>query len=129
VAKVKVYGLASHLLEKRKLISDAIHASAVSAYGLPVDKRFHGFIVLHPDDFIYPDDRSKAYTIIEFSMFEGRSEDTKKALIRELFTNLERSAGIMPLDVEITIFETPKVNWGILGIPGDELVLSYKVEV
>jgi hypothetical protein len=33
------------------------------------------------------------------------------------------------MDVEITITETPKYNWGIRGMIGDELKLNYKVEV
>lgn len=31
--------------------------------------------------------------------------------------------------VEITIFETPRHNWGIRGLPGDELSLDYPVKV
>ena len=33
------------------------------------------------------------------------------------------------IPVEITIYETPRGNWGIRGVPGDELMLGYKVEV
>jgi hypothetical protein len=36
---------------------------------------------------------------------------------------------ILPNDIEITIFETPKHNWGIRGLPGDELNLNYKAEI
>ena len=129
MAQVKIYGLASHLGNKRQLISDAVHESAMSAYGLPTEKRFHRFIALAEEDFVYPQDRTAAYTIIEFSTFEGRSAETKKALIRELFVNLEQIAGVSPQDTEITIFETPKMNWGIRGKPADELALKYKVEV
>ena len=32
-------------------------------------------------------------------------------------------------DVEITIFETPKENWGIRVENADELQLNYKVNV
>ena len=129
MAQVKIYGLASHLENKRQLISDVVHESAMSAYGLPTEKRFHRFIALAEEDFVYPQDRTAAYTIIEFSTFEGRSAETKKALIRELFVNLEQIAGVSPQDTEITIFETPKMNWGIRGKPADELALKYKVEV
>jgi len=31
--------------------------------------------------------------------------------------------------LEMTIFETPKHNWGFRGLPGDEHKLDYKVEV
>jgi hypothetical protein len=37
--------------------------------------------------------------------------------------------GIPEQDLEITLFETAKYNWGSRGVPGDELPLSYKVEV
>ena len=32
-------------------------------------------------------------------------------------------------DIEITIFETPKANWGIRGLPGNELRLNYTVDI
>lgn len=62
-------------------------------------------------------------------MFEGRSIEAKKALIRGIYSNINQQAGITPQDIEITIFETPKENWGIRGLPGDELALGYTVEV
>jgi len=78
---------------------------------------------------VFPSDRSDNYTIIELSMFEGRSIETKKRLIRSLYANIGKVCGIMPQDIEITIFETPKENWGIRGLPGDELALNYKISV
>ena len=129
MAQVKVYGLASHISEKRRQISDAIHAAVMTALEYPAEKKFHRYFYLDDENFIYPDDRSTEYTIIEFSIFAGRSEQAKKALIRTVFSNLQTFAGILPQDVEITIFETPKSNWGIRGQPGDELSLGYKVDV
>jgi rRNA-processing protein FCF1 len=32
----------------------------------------------------------------------------------------QKECGIAPQDLEITIFETPKHNWGFRGLPGDE---------
>jgi phenylpyruvate tautomerase PptA (4-oxalocrotonate tautomerase family) len=81
------------------------------------------------EEFIYPPDRSDEYTIIEISMFEGRSSDTKKELIRLLFANIAARTGMSPTDIEITIFETPKASWGIRSVPADELTLGYKIEV
>ena len=73
--------------------------------------------------------RTERYTIIEFSMFEGRTMDAKKQLIRLLFGRVHRECGISPQDLEMTIFETPKHDWGFRGLPGDEHKLNYKVEV
>ncbi len=129
MAQVKVYGHRGHLDAHRQAISDAIHACAMEALGLPEAKRFHRFIGLDAADFIHPGDRSERYTIIEISMFEGRSVETKRALVRGLFARLESGCGIAPQDVEITIFETPQHNWGIRGLPADELTLDYPVKV
>ena len=80
-------------------------------------------------DFLHPEDRSDRYTLIEVSMFEGRSEAAKRKLIQALFDNLKHMAGIEPQDVEITLFETPRVNWGIRGVNGEDLTLGYPVRV
>ncbi len=62
-------------------------------------------------------------------MFEGRSVESKKELIRLLFDRLNLELSIPASDVEVTIFETPKHNWSIRGLPRGELGLGYKVEV
>jgi phenylpyruvate tautomerase PptA (4-oxalocrotonate tautomerase family) len=129
MAQVKIYGEKAALAEKRALLSAAIQGALVEALALPADKCFQRFIGLDAEDFMYPADRGPHYTVVEISMFEGRAVDTKKALIRALFARIEREAGIVPHAVEITIFETPRQNWGIRGKCGDELALSYKVDV
>jgi len=128
MAQIIIYSLRQNLAGRKKAISDALHACITSALGLPVDKRFHRYIALEEEDFVHPSDRSSRYTIVEISMFEGRTKETKKELIRAIFRRFEEELGIAPQDVEITIHESPKENWGIRGKPGDELALSYKVE-
>ncbi|MEY4545235.1 MAG: hypothetical protein RL685_1430 [Pseudomonadota bacterium] len=128
MAQVKIYGLASSLRPIRARLSDTIHACLVEALELPADKRFHRFFALEREDFVYPLGRSDRYTILELNMFEGRSVETKKRLIRLLFERLA-PLGIAVEDLEITIIETPRHNWGIRGLPGDELGLTYEVEV
>jgi phenylpyruvate tautomerase PptA (4-oxalocrotonate tautomerase family) len=80
-------------------------------------------------DFYYPKSASPRYTVIEISMFEGRSVDTKKALIRLLFERVGGQCARLPNEIEVTITETPRHNWGFRGMPGDEIGLPYKVEV
>ncbi|SEO17044.1 tautomerase family protein [Cryobacterium luteum] len=128
MAQIKIYGHKSALAPRISSLSDAIHAAAVSALQLPMEKRFHRFITLSPDEFITPEDRSIDYTIVEVSMFEGRSTETKKDFIRELISNVA-AVGVTPHDLEITITETPRANWGIRGVPADELTLNYSVDV
>lgn len=129
MAQIKIYGLKNHITACRTRLSDAIHACVVEALQYPPDKRFHRFFPLEPEDFVYPADRSEQYTIIEISLFEGRSDEAKKQLIRRLFAKLQDEVGLALQDVEITIFESPRQNWGIRGQPGDEIGLSYRVDV
>ncbi len=129
MAQIKIYGLREHLTPVKEKLSDVIHACAVDALQLPPEKRFHRFFPLEASDFFFPPDRSACYTIIEISMFEGRSVATKKQLIRLLFYRLHEELHITPQNVEIIIFEMPRQNWGIRGLPGDELQVNYQVNI
>ncbi|MDF5714415.1 MAG: tautomerase family protein [Rhizonema sp. NSF051] len=129
MTQVKIYGIKEHLNPIKHRLSDVIHSCVVDALQYPPDKRAHRFFPLDASDFFYPLGRTDRYTILEFSMIEGRSVDAKKHLIRLLFERLQQELGISPQDLEMTIFETPKHNWGFRGLPGDEHTLNYKIEV
>jgi phenylpyruvate tautomerase PptA (4-oxalocrotonate tautomerase family) len=129
MAQVVVYGHRESLRQLRGALSTAIHGAVMSALDYPAEKKFQRFIALEADDFVHPADRGQEYTIIEISLFEGRSETAKRALISELFARIEAEVGIPPHSVEITLFETPKVNWGIRGVNAADLALGYRVDV
>ena len=129
MAQVIVYGHRESIDQRREVLSKAIHGAIMSALAYPPEKRFQRFIALDADDFIHPDDRGPDYTIVEISMFEGRTETARRELIEQLFVRIEAEAGISPHSVEITITETPKVNWGIRGANAADLALGYRVDV
>lgn len=78
---------------------------------------------------LYPDGRTDFYTIIEISMIEGRTKETKKKLIRLLFNKFQEKVNIQHQDIEISIQESPAYNWGFRGMHGDEVKLNYKINV
>jgi phenylpyruvate tautomerase PptA (4-oxalocrotonate tautomerase family) len=129
VSQIKIYGIREHLDPIKRELSDAIHSCVVDALQFPQDKRAHRFFPMDAADFFFPASSTARYTIIEISMFEGRSVDTKKALIRLLFERVGARCGRLPNEIEVTITETPRHNWGFRGLPGDEVGLSYKVDV
>jgi phenylpyruvate tautomerase PptA (4-oxalocrotonate tautomerase family) len=129
MSQIKIYGLRTHLQPIRDRLSDTIHACVVEALAFPADKRAHRFFHLDAEDFFMPSGRTDRYTIIEFSMIEGRTIETKKKLINLLFEKIESEIGITPNDIEIAITETPACNWGFRGKPGDEHSLNYKINV
>lgn len=129
MAQIKVYGLRERLDPIKARLSDVIHACVVEALQFPEDKRAHRFFPLAREDFFFPSGRSDAYTIIEVAMIAGRSVEAKKKLILLLFERIAASLGVSPVDIEINISEAPKANWGFRGKTGDEVELSYRIEV
>jgi phenylpyruvate tautomerase PptA (4-oxalocrotonate tautomerase family) len=129
MSQIKIYGLGCRLAPIRDQLSNVIHSCVMDALGMPKDKRAHRFIALAKEDFMMPGGRTEAYTIIEISMIEGRTSETKKKLIRLLFDRIQEQIGISHMDLEICIYESPACNWGFRGMHGDEIELNYKINV
>lgn len=129
LGQIKIYGVKGRLNPIKETLSNTIHSCMVDALEYPLDKKFHRFFPMDKEDFYFASERTESYTIIEISMFEGRTIQAKKQLVKLLFERINNQLNISPQDVEITIFETPKHNWGIRGLPGDELALNYKVNI
>lgn len=127
---IVIYGIDKHLNPIKSQLSEVIHGCMQSVLGMPEDKRAHRFIPLAKEDFFYPGGRTDCYTVIEINMMKGRKPETQKALIKALFKEIESALGINPIDIEITIKEQEKYQWGFRGITGDEASdLKYNVEV
>lgn len=126
---ITIYGINLNLNPIKAQMSDVLHDCMINVLGMPEDKRAHRFIPLDKTDFYYPGGRSDNYTVIEINMMQGRSVETKKALIKKIFAEFEEHLSISPVDVEITINEQPAHCWGFRGITGDEATLNYSVDV
>ncbi|MFI6425116.1 tautomerase family protein [Promicromonospora sp. NPDC050880] len=127
MAQLKVYGRRSVWGERRTEISDALHDVLVRTWQLPPDKRFHRFLLLDDGDLVAP--RSDAYLVVEIVCFTGRSREAKRALIGAVYDTVAPRLGLSADDLELVILESPRENWGIRGVSGDELALGYRVEV
>ena len=128
MVQICITGQRQVLAPIRARFSEVVHAAVVDVLALPPDKRFHRFYPLDPEDFPVPPGRSAQYTIIEIRLFAGRSTATKKALYARLYADAARHLGIEAVDLEIALVETPRHDWAIRGLPGDELELTYQVQ-
>lgn len=127
---VVIFGIKERLDPIKAKLSDVIHQCMRTELGMPEDKRAHRFIPMNKEDFYYPGGRSDAYTVLEINMMSGRTEETKKSLIKELFIAIESELGITPVNIEIVIKEQPAHCWGFRGMTGDEVRdLTYKVDI
>ena len=127
---IVIYGIKECLNPIKLQLSNVLQQCLNSEMGLPDDKRAHRFVPWERDDFFYPEGRTDAYTVIEINMMEGRAVNTKKRLIKKIFSEIEKQLSISPIDIEITIKEQPSHCWGFRGMTGDEAQdLKYKVKV
>ena len=114
--------------EKSGLL-DAIHAAAVEALRIPDEDRTQ-ILTEHPADaFEIPPGKGERFTLVEITMFAGRSLDAKRHLYRAGVRNLGR-LGIPPSDVLIALREVALENWGIRGgTPASDVDLGFEVDV
>lgn len=128
--QAKIYGIREHLVPVRDAMSEAVNESISVAFSFPRERRLQRFFPMDKADFIYPPhERSERYTIIEIETFEGRSKDILKRLVHEIYDRVPAATGIEPRDLDVIISEQPKHAWGLMGEPGDEIKLTYKVEI
>jgi phenylpyruvate tautomerase PptA (4-oxalocrotonate tautomerase family) len=114
--------------EKAGLL-DAIHAAAVEALKIPDEDRTQ-ILTEHPAEaFEIPPGKGDRFTLVEITMFAGRSLDAKRRLYRAVVTHLGR-LGIPPSDVLIVLYEVPLESWGIRGgMSASDVDLGFEVGV
>lgn len=128
--QAKIYGIREHLTPDRDAISEAVNESIAQAFQFPRERRLQRFFPMDRADFIYPEhERSERYTIIEISTFEGRSPETLRDLVRQICRRISDATGREPRDIDVIVTQQPRHAWGLMGEPGDEIRLTYKVEV
>ncbi|MGE3065048.1 MAG: tautomerase family protein [Hyphomicrobiaceae bacterium] len=124
----KIFGLRESLEPVRDALSDALHECVVDALKFPPEKRLQRFFLMDRENFRFPASFTDRYTIIEISQFEGRSVETIKDLVRQIYERVPKATGIPKECIDVTVFETPRHAWGLNGRSGDE-PLPYKVAV
>ena len=110
-------------------IIEAIYLAQRQALKVPEDDRQIRFVEHRPEHFHAPPGKTDNYTVVEISIFAGRSLDAKRALYQAIVRNLG-ALGIAPSDILIVLHEVPLDNWGIRGgVPASEVELGFKVDV
>lgn|SRR5262245_21051962 len=107
---------------------EAVYEAQRDALKVPEDDRHIRYIQHQPEHFPVPPGKSKDYTIVEISMFPGRSLEAKRRLYQGIVARLGR-LGIAANDILIVLHEPPLENWGLRGVPASELDLGFNLEV
>ena len=115
--------------DEKLAICDAVHSAMMEALKIPEDDRQIRYVEHAPEDFQVPPGKTENYTLVEVTMFKGRSMEAKRNLYQAIVRNLG-SLGIAPEDVFIVLIEAPPENWGVRGgVPASEVDLGFKIEV
>lgn len=55
--------------------------------------------------------------LVRIDMWEGRSEEQKEKLIRNVSDAVARSVDVSLDHVWVILYDVPKSNWGVKGVP------------
>ncbi len=116
--------------EKRELV-EAVRAALSEALKAPAEDPLVRLAEYPRGQFSlpYPDRHSDRYTLVEVTMFAGRSMDAKRRLYDAIVQRLA-ALDVPSNDVLIVLHEPPMENWGLDGgTPASEADVGFNVDV
>jgi phenylpyruvate tautomerase PptA (4-oxalocrotonate tautomerase family) len=96
-------------------IADTVHQVMLDVFAAPPGDRYQ-VITEHPVGHIIAEDtglgfeRTAGVTVIQIFQ-QGRSEDQKRAVYRELASRLQAACGIAPTDLVVSVVTNGREDW------------------
>ena len=110
-------------------VINAVQSALREALKIPEGDRTLRLIEHPASHFAVPPGRGEKFTLVEVTMFSGRSLGAKRTLYQAIVRNLA-ALDVPPHDIKITLIETPPENWGLRGgEPASEIDLGFKIDV
>jgi hypothetical protein len=110
-------------------VIEAVQSALREALKIPEGDRTLRLIEHPASHFAVPPGRSEKFTLVEVTMFSGRSMSAKRTLYQAIVRHLA-ALGVQALDIKVTLIETPPENWGLRGgMPASEIDLGFKIDV
>lgn len=116
---VKIEIIKGKSLEYKKTVLDAVHVALENAIQIENWDRFQRLYEIEDDLFERSKNKTDKFTMIEITMFPGRTKEQKSKLYKEILKELNQRLGIEPTDIFIVINEPANENWGLAGIQRD----------
>jgi phenylpyruvate tautomerase PptA (4-oxalocrotonate tautomerase family) len=131
VALARIDILEGRSREEKREIVDAVRGALSEALQAPRDDPTVR-LAEHPGEHFslpYPDRHSDRFTLVEATMFAGRSTDAKRRLYRAI-AGRRSAAGVRSADVLIVLNESPTENWAIDGAtPASEADVGFEIDI
>jgi phenylpyruvate tautomerase PptA (4-oxalocrotonate tautomerase family) len=132
MALARIEIVKGHPPEHKRGLLDAVHEALIAALRIPRGDPTLRVIEHDPACFdlpTVPHQVSDRYTLVEITMFAGRSIDAKRELYAQIVRRLG-DIGVPATDITIVVLESAKENWGVQGgCPASEVELGFTVEV
>jgi len=108
---------------------EAVYQAQREALKVPEGDRQIRYFEHKPTHFAVPPGKTDNYTLVEFTLFPGRSLEAKRNLYKSIVRRFG-DLGIDPTDIFIVLNEPPLDNWGIRGgLPASEVDIGFKLNV
>ncbi|MBT9598310.1 MAG: tautomerase family protein [Vitreoscilla sp.] len=118
-----------HPPEVVQALMNAVYESFREALKVPEGDRQIRYVEHRPEHFMVPPGKTENATLVEITMFPGRSLAAKRALYGGIVRRFA-ALGIPPTEVLIILNEPALDNWGLRGgVPASELELGFKLDV
>ena len=99
----------------KKTMLDAVHTALVNAIQIEDWDRFQRLYEIEDEFFERSERKTDKFTMIEITMFPGRTKEQKSKIFEEIIKELNERLEIQPADVFIVLNEPPNENWGLAG--------------
>ncbi|OEO28577.1 4-oxalocrotonate tautomerase [Devosia insulae DS-56] len=114
--------------DRHEQLIAAVQRALVEGIRIPEQDRDIRILEYPAHAFAPPNGKGANYTIVEISLFTGRSVDAKRRLYAALVNELG-AYGITPSDLKVVLHDVPRENWGLGGKAAVDIELGFKVEV
>lgn len=99
----------------KKTLLDAVHTALVNAVHIEDWDRFQRLYEIDNELFERSESKTDKFTMIELTMFPGRTKEQKAKIYEEIVKQLHERLEIEATDVFVIINEPPNENWGLAG--------------
>lgn len=123
---VKIEIVKGHTKDYKITLLQTVHEVLMKTLDIPEDDRFQRIYEIDSENFERDATKTDKFSMIELTLFPGRSKEVKRNVIKEITNSLEEHLNISPTDIFITINEPSLDNWGMRGEQASEFELNYK---
>lgn len=131
IALARIEILEGRTVDEKRALVDAVRAALSEALQAPAEDPAVRLAEYPHEQFAlpYPDRHSDRYTLVELTIFAGRSMNAKRRLYDAIVQRLA-GLGVPPSDVLIVLHEPPMENWAVNGgTPATEVDVGFKVDI